>query len=198
MLKKPPGQVFPEEFYEMILTPSKFWLKQGENKMLNRLAWLLIICLIGFNTYYMIEIDSQRSKIISKLQSYDDDVRQALGYEMNSRISELSSNSVNNLVSNYENANDKFIKDIEDLLTKNDKALTQKLSLISDKVDYFDTKINHIEENLTKNIIEGDMQLVDLQQSLKKELLDLNSEIKSIDSLLVKLKDSWLTGRILR
>ena len=196
-MKKPIGQIFPEWFYTMVLTPFKFWLKRGENKMLNKLAWLLIICLIGFNTYYMIEIDSQRSKIISKLQSYDNDVRQALGYEMNNRISELSSNSVNNLVSNYENANDKFIKDIEDLLTKNDKALTQKLSLISDKVDYFDAKINHIKENLTQNIIEGNIQLTDSQQSLKKELLDLNSEIKSIDSLLIKLKNSWLTGRIL-
>ena len=33
-MKKPIGQIFPEWFYAMVLTPFKFWLKRGENKML--------------------------------------------------------------------------------------------------------------------------------------------------------------------
>ena len=137
--KKPPGQIFPEEFYDMFTI--KFWLKQGESKM-NKLAWLLIIGIIGLNGYYIIEIDSKRVEIMNQLQSYNDKIVKILEYDIDDKIRKISRGISEDMTTEISETNSKFITDVENTLTKNAERQKRLMNLLQDKIDYYGVKID--------------------------------------------------------
>ena len=190
--KKPPGQIFPEEFYDMFTI--KFWLKQGESKM-NKLAWLLIIGIIGLNGYYIIEIDSKRVEIMNQLQSYNDKIVKILEYDIDDKIRKISRGISEDMTTEISETNSKFITDVENTLTKNAERQKRLMNLLQDKIDYFENNLDNTLNDNTEKIIEtyrNDMSV------LKNDIANINSEINDIDSLFLKLQGSWFTKRILK
>ena len=75
--KKPPGQIFPEEFYDMFTI--KFWLKQGESKMsytakiLASISIFLILLFLGVISIVLgfMVIEMANTTIIENMETSD-------------------------------------------------------------------------------------------------------------------------------
>ena len=189
--KKPVGQIFPEEFYDL------FTLKMLGETMFDKIKWLVVISMLGYMCYTDYQNEVKFVEHRKEVQHWKNKITLQLGRELDMRVYATSTQIVEDAVTLIEKNNNDYITKVDSVLTIYEGRRKALLALLHDKIDFYGEKIDFFDKNLDSTIQDYTTALevaVDIKTDMvKTDMVKLQNQVNEVDSLIFKLKNHWTT-----
>tara|TARA_Y100001973_G_C5141282_1_gene303062 strand:+ start:459 stop:1046 length:588 start_codon:yes stop_codon:yes gene_type:complete len=190
MKKKPAGQIFPEEFYNL------FTFNLGEISMFDKIKWLVLISLLGYIAYTDYMNDVRYVEHRKEVQAFINDTNNQFN-KIDKKVWSASVKVVDDAVSDITKNNNEYITKVDSVLTLHESRRKELMSLLHDKIDFYGEKIDYFENSLDSTLSANNDYIVSVlnfkTDNIRQQIYELTKENEQIDSLFLQLKNNWLT-----